>query len=1798
MAENVEPKMQGSSNMSLVQDLPSKAVLGNNSFSRIRSPLKDIANSPSETNITQKNTKISTNPLGFDAIKQLDEEEGWRDRAEVVTHLDHVAYQTFAKEVIEEVVNKAVTFRRTDDGLNKPLDRDSTKDQGVTEPTHGGSDDAQKKKCLHKEINPETNNSAPEDTNNLSDGLLIQETSQTNVPGIESLTDDLADEVINSTNPSSSEVENKHSTTQQEILIPEEPEQDENNTTMQEEFFDSVEDVKEMPVPSKGYNLDFLEVLDENNIDPFKTKCSVMNSPDRKETENDIQNETVIKAVVKTDTIKTTEVVVVNPSEKEKMLVKDDVEIMKKTPQKEIKQKAEDSTSEDTKDDVPAAKDYNLDILSKLDDSDFDPFKTKTTVSNTPDQKDKVEVKSDADKTMLQERDSMKGEGLSPLPKPKVVLQLPTEAILSPKPSLMLKLDDTFTTNEAEKSFGLSLQEGLHKDDSGVGSWTERTITNDAGDSTCPPRSEMEVCKYSITQPEDIASKILVQDVNKEKTVDTKEEFFDSMEDVEERPVPSKGYNLNFLEALDENNIDPFKTKCSVMNSPDRKETENDIGNETVIEAVVKTDTIKTTEVVVVNPSEKEETVVKDDVEIMKKTPQKEIKQKAEDSTPEDTKDDIPAAKDYNLDILSKLDDPDYDPFKTKTTVTNTPDRKGTENDIGNETVIEAVVKTNSSHLVVQEPECTNKIESDTIKTTEVVVNPGEKEEKLVKDDVEIMKKTPQKEIKQKAEDSTSEDTKDGVPAAKDYNLDILSKLDDSDFDPFKTKTTVSNTPDQKDKVEVKSDADKTMLQERDSMKGEGLSPLPKPKVVLQLPTEAILSPKPSLMLKLDDTFTTNEAEKSFGLLLQEGLHKDDSGVGSWTERTITNDAGDSTCPPRSEMEVCKYSITQPEDIASKILVQDVNKEKTVDTKEEFFDSMEDVEERPVPSKGYNLNFLEALDENNIDPFKTKCSVMNSPDRKETENDIGNETVIEAVVKTDTIKTTEVVVVNPSEKEETVVKDDVEIMKKTPQKEIKQKAEDSTPEDTKDDIPAAKDYNLDILSKLDDPNFDPFKTKTTVSNSPDRKGTENDIGNETVIEAVVKTNSSHLVVQEPECTNNIESDTIKTTEVVVNVSDEKETLVKNDTETLNTDMKKTPQNEIKQKAEDSTPEDTKDEVPAAKGYSLDFLSKLDDPFKITSTVANSPDHKDKARENSEVHKTVFKDGDSLNGIDSLADRTLTEVDSATPPESKGVKQHLAKQHGDLPSEEPVQVVREQKTSDALESISVSSKGYNFDHLDEMDIDPFKTKPTVMNSPNKKEYYDKSDKKKSADIPSAQSQVGEQEQCLEIYKEPNKIKTEEDSAGISNDKTTQSVRGNEKLETCEENNVEIMDPPQADVFSPFSKPKACGLVVHDVFSPISMTSRGQPEDDEFKTASEFFSNIEDIEFLSQHGTEGDKVNLARNSLYVRFDPLVGGRPSMAPYIAQQVMRRVRDEDGPTGKEGGLMSFSPSPKKRMAPDQTTNETTCNLFASLLEDTVFYGDHNDTSIASGNNTTVIQQPIIGEKMVPEKEMISELKKMELIMQDKLLRKSREYEEILNPLQLELQENYVVRESLEEDNASLRLNIQQMQDIVVKIKNSYDNVVKKNKAELEVQETIYSDQLKSEEEKHKVVCQQYTDDIEKMEGSFIDQIKKYERLREVSEILKKNNGDLKIAVQDLNTQLTQKEESFKSVINILEENYAKGQQEYESQKEHYENELKKAQLMIRRSEIEMISLKETVEKKTQENMRLHNLLDEMSKY
>ena len=66
-------------------------------------------------------------------------------------------------------------------------------------------------------------------------------------------------------------------------------------------------------------------------------------------------------------------------------------------------------------------------------------------------------------------------------------------------------------------------------------------------------------------------------------------------------------------------------------------------------------------------------------------------------------------------------------------------------------------------------------------------------------------------------------------------------------------------------------------------------------------------------------------------------------------------------------------------------------------------------------------------------------------------------------------------------------------------------------------------------------------------------------------------------------------------------------------------------------------------------------------------------------------------------------------------------------------------------------------------------------------------------------------------------------------------------------------------------------------------PIEDTEAGPDiNDDDFKSANEIFKDPSSFDFLSQHGTGNEAaLALARQSLYVKFDPLIGGRPSIMP-----------------------------------------------------------------------------------------------------------------------------------------------------------------------------------------------------------------------------------------------------------------------------------------------------------------------------
>ena len=135
----------------------------------------------------------------------------------------------------------------------------------------------------------------------------------------------------------------------------------------------------------------------------------------------------------------------------------------------------------------------------------------------------------------------------------------------------------------------------------------------------------------------------------------------------------------------------------------------------------------------------------------------------------------------------------------------------------------------------------------------------------------------------------------------------------------------------------------------------------------------------------------------------------------------------------------------------------------------------------PPPSKGYNLDFLSQLDDPNFNPFETKTAVGGSFDastepKEPNETDVTNVDLKSTNSLTPESSDKSQEIAKPAEKKKEVTKPWLKKKKKPVPKPASEPTESS-----EEPIPApAKGYNLDFLDNMDDPNFNPFVTKTNV----------------------------------------------------------------------------------------------------------------------------------------------------------------------------------------------------------------------------------------------------------------------------------------------------------------------------------------------------------------------------------------------------------------------------------------------------------------------------------------------------------------------------------------------------------------------------------------------------------------------------------------------------------------------------------------------------------------------------------------------
>lgn len=321
----------------------------------------------------------------------------------------------------------------------------------------------------------------------------------------------------------------------------------------------------------------------------------------------------------------------------------------------------------------------------------------------------------------------------------------------------------------------------------------------------------------------------------------------------------------------------------------------------------------------------------------------------------------------------------------------------------------------------------------------------------------------------------------------------------------------------------------------------------------------------------------------------------------------------------------------------------------------------------------------------------------------------------------------------------------------------------------------------------------------------------------------------------------------------------------------------------------------------------------------------------------------------------------------------------------------------------------------------------------------------------------------------------------------------------------------------------------------------------PEDDEFRPASEVFGKGGmDLDYLSQHGGGSSSVShLARQSLYVKFDPLVGGRPSIMgrPSVAPYTLGRTEG-----GAEGGdlIAMNSPSPTKP---------------------------------ARGESV----RPREVQQQEEEEQDEEQARARELEFQEGLLQRDRRHAELEAELAARGREVASMREELR----VRRESEEQMKQVLKEYEKTISELISDKERD---KSSLEADMARMQAEK-----EQATDDLQNVEAAFADVHRKYERTKQVVEGFKKNEEQLKHYVSEYKTKLKNQDQRYELLKAHAEEKLEEANKEIDNISRGQDAEIAKLTAMLKKTEMKASSLERTVDQKNRENQELTTICDDL---
>ena len=931
--------------------------------------------------------------------------------------------------------------------------------------------------------------------------------------------------------------------------------------------------------------------LDDPDLDPFKTNKGLMNSPTKEVQEAVVDSQLPVSnsSVVETTIINETNQAI---AEEVNDLAKSTTPKLKTKKKVKKPTKSKNPTVENDDDAIAPPKGaYTMDF-NKFDDPNFDPFKSNKTLSNV----DTNLPKPGAYSLNLDDPD------LDPFKTNKGLVNSPTkevqEAVIDSQPPVSnSSVVETTIINETNQAIAEEVNDLAKsttpklKTKKKVKKPTKSkspTVEND-DDAIAPPKGAytMDFNKFDDPNFDPFKSNKTLSNV------DTN--------------LPKPGaYSLN----LDDPDLDPFKTNKGLMNSPTKEVQEAVIDSQPPVSnsSVVETTIINETNQAI---AEEVNDLAKSTTPKLKT--KKKVKKPTKSKSPTVENDDdaiAPPKGAYTMDF-SKLDDPNFDPFKSNKTLSNVdtnlpkpgayslnlddPDLDPFKTNKG---LVNSPTKEVQEAVIDSQPPVSNSsvVETTIINETNQAI--AEEVNDLAKSTTPKLKTKKKVKKPTKSKSPTVENDDDAIAPPKGaYTMDF-NKFDDPNFDPFKSNKTLSNV----DTNLPKPGAYSLNLDDPD------LDPFKTNKGLVNSPTkevqEAVVDSQPPVSnSSVVETTIINETNQAIAEEVNDLAKsttpklKTKKKVKKPTKSkspTVEND-DDAIAPPKGAytMDFNKFDDPNFDPFKSNKTLSNV------DTN--------------LPKPGaYSLN----LDDPDLDPFKTNKGLVNSPTKEVQEAVIDSQPPVSnsSVVETTIINETNQAI---AEEVNDLAKSTTPKLKT--KKKVKKPTKSKSPTVENDDdaiAPPKGAYTMDF-SKFDDPNFDPFKSNKTLSNvdtNLPKPGAyslnldDSDLDpfktNKGLVNSPTKEVQEAVVDSQPPVSNSSVVETTIINETNQAIAEEVNDLAKSTTPKLKTKKKvKKPT-----KSKSPTVENDDDAIAPPKGaYTMDF-NKFDDPnfdpFKSNKTLSN------------------------------------------------------------------------------------------------------------------------------------------------------------------------------------------------------------------------------------------------------------------------------------------------------------------------------------------------------------------------------------------------------------------------------------------------------------------------------------------------------------------------------------------------------------------------------------------------------------------